>query len=118
MDDFGTLIANDFSNVVDHLETISLLLNRNCPETLTIQNANRSVMTRKIKSYTNVQFEDDDIPFEFQANEFNPIINKASDGICHKDLITDVNGIPYIVQWADLRVMQTVWLVVTRRKKP
>ena len=111
---FQQSIAGDFAAVVDNLEAITVSLNRNIPETVTVPLANRSQMTRRMAAYSNVQLEDDDIPFSFPANEFQPVKNAVE--IRHLDLITDQAGIQYIVQRATLAVLQTVWLVVTRRK--
>jgi hypothetical protein len=113
---FQQSIAGDFATVVDNLEPITVSLNRNIPEVVTIPSANRSQMTRQMAAYSNVQLEDDDIPFSFPANELVPVNNAAE--VRHLDTITDGNGIVYIVQRATLAVLQTVWLVVTRRKTP
>lgn len=118
--DFGTLIADDFATVMDQLEQITITLKRGdqggtgTTETVTIPSANRSVMNRRFVAYQNVQLQDDDIPFSFPANEFVPVHNAPD--IRPKDLITDVNGNVFIVQTAKLAVLQTVWLVVTKRK--
>lgn len=117
MTDFGDLIANDFALVCDQLETITISLDRNIPETVTVTTANRSVLRKSNNVFSNVQFEEGDIQFAFPANAFSPQFNTGQDAqIKQRDTITDSVGIVYIVQSSQLSVLQTVWNVVARVK--
>lgn len=113
---FQQSIANDVSLAVDNLEQIAIQLRRNIPETVTVQHANRSQMSRQLASFANVSIEADQVPFLFQANEFSPMKNAAE--LRHLDVITDATGNQYTVQRATLMTLETVWLVITTRKNP
>jgi len=115
--DFGSMIANDFALVCDQLESITIWIDRNVPETVTVSTANRSVLRKSNNVFSNVQFEDGDIQFAFPANAFVPVSNTGKDAeIKQRDTITDSDGVVYIVQSSQLTVLQTVWNVVARVK--
>ena len=115
--DFGAVIANDFAMVCDQLEPITIWMDRNIAETVTVETANRSVLSKKNNVFSNVQFEDGDIQFAFPANAFSPQFNTGKDAeIKQRDTITDSDGVVYIVQSSQLAVLQTVWNVVARVK--
>ena len=111
---FETVIASDFQSVMDNLEPITVTLNRNIPETVSVAAANRSEMSRSLIGYNSVELEDDDIGFTFAANQFVPTQNPAD--IRQGDLITDAAGAVYKVQRARLTVLQTVWSLACKRK--
>jgi hypothetical protein len=109
-------IANDLSEVMDNLETITVtLMNRTGgPETVTVEAANRSAMGRKNNSLGGAQIEEDDLRFTFETNNFVPVTNAAE--IRRLDLVTDADGVVYIVQDAKLLTLQTRWQVAVRLK--
>ena len=108
-------IANDLSEVMDNLETITITLKRaGGTETVTVESANRSAMSRRNNSLGGAQIEEDDLRFTFQANHFVPVTNAAE--IRRLDLVTDADGVVYIVQDAKLLTLQTRWQVAVRLK--
>ncbi len=108
---FASSIENDFTTVMDDLESITVALNRDASENVTVANAHRFPMGRQLRQYSNVNIETDQIPWMFSVNEFNPAINAAQ--IRNLDSIIDANGVSHNVVSAQLVVLQTVWLVVT-----
>lgn len=111
---FRDMIVDDFATVCDQLEPVTIFLDRNVPETVTVETANRSALRKSNNAFSGVQIEDGDINFGFPVNAFNPIHNTAD--IKQRDTITDASGNVYIVQGSRLQVFQTVWNVVARLK--
>jgi len=114
MPSFGQLIANDFNEVMDDLEPITVnLVNRTNPENVSVPNACRFQMSRQLASYWNVSIEADLMQFSFAVNQFAPILSTNN---IRFDTITDVDGRIYIVQSTQLSAVQTVWDVLVRRQ--
>jgi len=107
-------IADDFSEVMDNVETLTLQMGRPEPETVTINNVNRSGVSRRLSEFWGLELEADDIQFAFGANEFSPSRNAPE--IRFNDMLFDSEGIPYIVQSVRSLTMQTRFRVLCKKK--
>lgn len=114
MTTFQQSIADDITLVCDGLETVSIYLDRQLPETVTVQNVNQSMLTKRNNQFSNVNIEEGDLQFAFNINQFVPENNDAT--IQQRDLITDADGNVYIVQSSNLAVIGTVLQVQCRLK--
>ena len=112
---FRESIVGDFAAVMDNLETIQITLLRSTPEVVTVVGANRSQMSRSVAQAGGVNYEADDISFGFECAAFVPVKNVAD--IRKQDLLTDSDGNVFIVQSAQLAVLQTVWNLTCRAKR-
>jgi hypothetical protein len=113
--DFGVLIADDYSLVMDNVEPITVnLVNRTTPETVSVAIANRSMLTRNAQQYWQVTIEADMIQFSFSVVQFQPISN--TNNIRKFDTIIDSDNRVYVVQTAKLATLQTRWDVLVKRQ--